>query len=121
MNLISRGITIFFLIILTTSLLTSCTSRTPTPTKVLTLHMGFLPAPSALPFFVMESQKFGKQNGLQFVGVPSQSAEAIIASMASGLVDVGYVSSAVILFAQERGLIPGKVVPVALLATGCAQ
>ena len=93
-------------------LLAAC-GAPPAPPQF-TLRTALFPGLSHLPYFVMQEQGFAKQNGLQFEEESYPGGDAIIDALAAGSLDVASsVGSVPLLFAAERGLIPGEVVPVA--------
>ncbi|MCL4505196.1 MAG: ABC transporter substrate-binding protein [Chloroflexi bacterium] len=94
-------------------LLAAC-AASPTPAPQFTLRIGIFPVQDCLPYFVMREQGFDKQNGLQFVETTYTDGDAMIKAMGADSLDVGpTIGSVPVLSAAARGLIPGKIVPVA--------
>ena len=97
--------------LLTLIVLISCSPSKPT--QQFTLRIGTFPAPSSLPYFVMQEQGFDKKNGLQLVEKSYLGGAAIIEAVVAGSLDMGVSGTPPVLSAADRGLIPSKVIPVA--------
>jgi ABC-type nitrate/sulfonate/bicarbonate transport system substrate-binding protein len=97
--------------LLTLTVLASCSPSKPTPQ--FKLRIGSFPGQTYLPYYVMDEQGFAKKNGLQFTETSYQGSVPIVEAMVSGSVDMGYLSSLVVISAAGRGLIPGTILPVA--------
>lgn len=97
--------------LLTFIVLASCNS--PKSVKQFKLRIGLFPVQDFLPYFVMQEQGFAKKNGLQFEETSYSGGAEIIDVMLAGALDMGYVGSVPALSAAQRGLIPGKLAPVA--------
>jgi ABC-type nitrate/sulfonate/bicarbonate transport system substrate-binding protein len=91
--------------------LTGCGGPEPPP---VTLRVGVFAVQDLLPYFVIREQGFDRANGLRFEEETYAGGAAAIDAMAAGAIDMSpVVGSVPILVAAERGLIPGKIVPVA--------
>jgi NitT/TauT family transport system substrate-binding protein len=86
----------------------------PAPAEQFTLRIGVFPTQDYLPYFVMQERGFAKQHGLRFEEKSYPAGAAVIEAMVAGTIDVGCSAAAPIAVAAERGLIPDKVVPVAV-------
>lgn len=98
-------------LVLAIAVLVVCAPAKPPQFK---LRIGTIPAPSCLPYLVIQEQGFDKKNELQFVEAPYPGGAAIIEAVATGSLDMGAsVGTVPVISAAERGLIPSKVVPAA--------
>lgn len=114
MSKVKRSHSILAAATLTTLVSLAACGAPPTPAPQFTLRVGVFPVQDYLPYFVMQEQGFDKKHGLQLVEkTPYAGGAAIVEAMAAGSLEVGIVGSVPLLSAAERGLIPGKVVPVA--------
>ncbi|MBI5908335.1 MAG: ABC transporter substrate-binding protein [Betaproteobacteria bacterium] len=92
--------------------LTGC--EAPPPAPPVTLRVGVFKEQSFLPYYVMQEQGFEKKHGLKFEESSFVGGAGAIDAMAAGALDLSPgVGTVPLLVAAERGLIPGKVVPVA--------
>lgn len=99
-------------LLLTAVVLTGCEKPPPAP---VTLRIAVYPLQSYLPYYVMQAQGFDKWNGLSFNETPFDGAATAIDAMAAGTLDLAPVISVLpMLLAAERGLVPDKIVPVAV-------
>lgn len=85
------------------------------PGPPVTLRMCFFPVQDFLPYFVMQERRFDKANGLRLEEVVYPGGAAAIDAMESGSLEVcPAVGTVPLLVAAERGLVPGRVLPVAV-------
>jgi NitT/TauT family transport system substrate-binding protein len=97
-------------LLLAAAALTGC-EKSPPP---VTLRIGVYPSSSLLPYYVAQEQGYDKKYGLQFHETVYPGAEGAIEAMLTGALDLSVsISTIPLLAAAERGLIPGKLVPVA--------
>lgn len=86
----------------------------PAPAPPVTLRIGVFATQDILPYFVMQEQGYDKTNGLKFAESTLAGGAAAIDAIVAGSLDMSPVVGTVpLLAAAERGLVPGKVVPVA--------
>lgn len=114
MSKIGRPLSTLAAALVSTVLSLAACSAPPPPAPQYKLRVGFYPIQDYLPYFVMREQGLDKKHGLQLVEkTPYAGGAAVIEAMTAGSLDVGIVGSVPVLSAAERGLIPGKIVPVA--------
>jgi len=91
--------------------LVACTP--PPPTQQFRLRVGTYKTQDYLPYYVMTTQGFSRENGIEFEEIPVQGGAAVIEGIVKGAIDVGYVGTVPVCSAAERGVIPDSVLPVA--------
>lgn len=110
-NQLPISVTLMFLIAGAVAL-SGCEGRSPAPP--VTLRIGVYQAQDYLPYWVMQEQGFDKKNGLNFTESLVQGGAMSIEAMVGGTLDVALAGTVPLLAAAERGLIPDKIVPVAI-------
>ncbi|MBM4446490.1 MAG: ABC transporter substrate-binding protein [Chloroflexi bacterium] len=99
-------------LVLAIAVLVACTPKSPA--QQFKLRIGFFPLIESLPYFVMQEQGFAIKNGLQFEEEAFPGGGALIDAIVAGSVNCGnLMGSMSVLPAAEKGLVPGKIVPVA--------
>jgi NitT/TauT family transport system substrate-binding protein len=97
------------IILASAALLTACGAPPPVD-----LRIGVYSAQGYLPYFVMRERGFDKKYGLNFVEIPVAGGAQALEAIVEGKQDVTQSGMTPILTAAEKGLIPDKLVAVAV-------